>query len=244
MITDTMEKQVTTLRCYLGQLQTCNYLPGEISRVSYLDPDLDISTERYSALTRLGFRRSGKYVYRPCCPACQACQALRIPVRSFAPTRSQRRNWLRNRDVTVRHMPATFTEEHFRLYRCYQQERHPDSSMASSSRDEYMEFLACPGVTTEFIEFRCQGQLLAVSVIDQLDDGLSAVYTFFDPAQAGRGPGVFAVLWQISEACRRGLDWLYLGYRIRNCRKMSYKDNFRPCQILVDGNWQVLHPDK
>ena len=112
--------------------------------------------------------------------------------------------------------------------------------MASSSTEDYLDFLTCPNITTEFAELRIRDRLLAVAVYDCLDDGLSAVYTFFDPELSARGPGVYSVLWQIAEAENRGLDWLYLGYWIKNCRKMSYKDNFRPCQILVNGRWQNM----
>ena len=228
------------LYCYLGQQQRCNYVPDKVSQVAYLDPDCAMTTERYSELVRHGFRRSGQFVYRPSCPDCQACVTLRVPVRDFVMSRSQQRNWQRNRDITVRRLPPTYQPAHFSLYRRYQQQRHPDSSMATSSAEDYLDFLSCPGVTTEFTEFHVRDQLLAVAVYDCLDDGLSAVYTFFEPSFSARGPGVYAVLWQIAEAENRGLDWLYLGYWIKNCRKMSYKDNFRPCQILVNDTWQEL----
>ena len=235
-----MDRRTSKYYCYLGQQQRCSYLPYRISQVAYLDPDSDVSTEQYSELVKLGFRRSGRYVYRPSCPDCQSCQTLRIPTKEFVMSRSQQRNWRRNRDVAVHRLPPVFQQAHFSLYQRYQQQRHPDSNMASSSTEDYLDFLTCPNITTEFAELRIRDRLLAVAVYDCLDDGLSAVYTFFDPELSARGPGVYSVLWQIAEAENRGLDWLYLGYWIKNCRKMSYKDNFRPCQILVNGRWQNM----
>jgi len=155
----------------------------------------------------------------------------------FAPDRSQLRNLRDNGDVSVTLKPAIYNEEHYRLFCRYLSARHEDGGMANSSPEDFLGFLSSDWAETWFVEFRCQGTLVAVAVVDRLDAGLSAVYTFFDPAQRERGLGTLAVLWQVGEARRLGLDWVYLGFWIGDCRKMSYKDHFRPLQALLEGEW-------
>jgi arginine-tRNA-protein transferase len=131
-------------------------------------------------------------------------------------------------------------EEHFQLFQRYQRARHAEGGMADAGREAFMDFLGCAWSDTRFVEFRLGDDLLAVAVVDRLLGGLSAVYTFFDPRQSARGLGVFAVLWQVEEARRLGLDWLYLGYWIRDCRKMAYKSRYRPLEAWVDGVWREV----
>jgi arginine-tRNA-protein transferase len=133
---------------------------------------------------------------------------------------------------------AAFEEEHYRLFSRYLKARHAPGVMASSSREEYIEFLAANWVLTSFVEFRAGDTLLAVAVVDHLQDALSAVYTFYDPDCAERSLGVCAVLWQIEEARGLGLSWLYLGFWIEGCRKMAYKDRYRPLEALIEGQWR------
>ena len=185
-----------------------------------------------------GFRRSGEYVYRPRCSACRACIPARIPVNAFTPTRSQRRTWQRNQDLQITALPAAFSEEHFALYRRYIGARHPGGGMDVADPERYREFLFSAWSDTWCYEFRLGPRLLAVAVVDRLVRGFSAIYTFFDPSYAERGLGTYAVLWEIAEAQRLELAWLYLGYWIEECPKMSYKTRYRPLEIFRNGLWQ------
>jgi arginine-tRNA-protein transferase len=216
----------------------CSYLGGHQAITLFADPHMTMDTALYSALADLGFRRSGGHVYRPRCPNCQECLPVRIPVDAFQPDRSQRRTWARNQDLTVSVQPATFSEENYRLYRRYITSRHADGSMDIDDPEQYLSFLTSHWSDTHFVEFREQGRLLAVAVIDILEQGLSAVYTFFDPNERSRGLGTLAVLWQVEEVRRRALPWVYLGYLIESSPKMVYKTRFRPLQTFIQGRWQ------
>jgi arginine-tRNA-protein transferase len=189
-----------------------------------------------------GFRRSGEYVYRPHCVGCNACIPARVPVAQFKPRRVQRRTWKQNADVRVVRRPADYDLEHFALYRRYIAQRHPGGGMDSADPGQYLEFLTSSWCDTAFYEFRADSRLLAVAVVDHLWQGLSAVYTFFDPEEEARSLGTYAVLWEIEEARRRGLAFLYLGYWIKECPKMRYKGTFRPLQVYRDGCWQEAPP--
>jgi len=229
---------------YLSMPHPCSYLAGRMSTILFVDPQRILSAGEYGAFVRQGFRRSGDLIYRPHCQGCCACVAVRVPVREFAPTRGQRRVWSRNHDIEVVQKPARYEPSHFDLYRCYQAGRHPDSGMNDADPQKYIGFLASRQVETAFFELRADGRLLGVAVADVLPDGLSAVYTFYDPALPQRGLGVYAVLWEITEARRRGLDYLYLGYWIAESAKMSYKTNYRPVEMLQAGRWVPLHPSR
>jgi arginine-tRNA-protein transferase len=225
---------------YLSMPHPCSYLAGHMSTILFVDPQRILSEGEYGTFVRQGFRRSGDLVYRPHCQGCSACVAVRVPVREFAPTRGQRRVWERNRDIEVVRLPARFEQAHFDLYRRYQAGRHPDSGMNDADPQKYLGFLASRQVETAFFELRAQGRLLGVAVADVLPDGLSAVYTFYDPDLPQRGLGVYAVLWEMAETKQRGLDYLYLGYWIAESPKMSYKANYQPIEALQDGRWARL----
>lgn len=225
---------------YLSMPHPCSYLAGRSSTILFVDPQRLLTSSEYGLFVRQGFRRSGDLVYRPHCNGCQACVPVRLPVRAFRPSRSQRRTATRNTDLQVAIGPPRFSAEHFELYRRYQAGRHPESGMNDADPQKYLAFLASRQVRTEFVEFRARGNLLAVAVMDVLPDGLSAVYTFYDPDQPARGLGVQAVLWEINEAVRRGLDYLYLGYWIAESPKMSYKINYQPLEQLTGGHWLPL----
>lgn len=229
-----------TVRLYASPPHACAYLDEHEAITQFIDPSQAMNSQLYSQLVEVGFRRSGEYVYRPRCNSCQACRPARIPTGSFQPSRSQRRVWRRNQDLKVSAIPAGFREEHFTLYRRYIGARHAGGDMDVANPERYREFLLSSWGETWCYEFRLGPRLLAVAVIDRLVRGLSAVYTFFDPEYADRGLGTFAVLWEISAAQRSRLPWLYLGYWIEECPKMSYKSRFRPLEIYRDGLWQVL----
>lgn len=228
------------LLLYATPAHECSYLPRREAVTLFADPDHPKDPWLQGMLTRQGFRRSGVHLYRPRCPRCTACEAARVPVREFAPSRSQRRTWRANRDLSVHTLPQAYVEEHYELYARYVTARHAGGGMDEPSPTKYRDFLLCPWADTRLVEFRDDGRLLAVAVSDRLPDALSAVYTFFDPDATARGLGVQAVLWQIQAARDAGLDWLYLGYAIDGCRKMQYKYGFQPQERLRDGRWLRL----
>ncbi|MBW6477746.1 MAG: arginyltransferase [Chromatiales bacterium] len=228
------------LMFYISAQQPCSYLPGQQQLNLFADPNTRMDPALYSVLCELGFRRSGEYVYAPRCPSCQACLPVRLPVAEYRPNRSQRRNWRDNADLQVKLVEAQYHEEHFRLYQRYLLSRHPDGSMSETDPAQFQRFFGSSWSDTRYLEFRQQGQLLAVSVVDLLRDGLSAVYTFFDPDAQQRGLGVYAVQWMIAETARRGLSHLYLGYLIHDCDKMAYKARYRPLEVFRQGSWQEL----
>jgi leucyl-tRNA---protein transferase len=233
--------QERQLALYLTAEHPCSYLEGLRARTLFVDPLARLDTLTYQALVDQGFRRSGSHVYRPACRGCTQCVPVRIPVADFRPDRSQRRNWQRNApDMRLVHTPAVFQPGHFALYLRYLASRHPDGGMADdTSAESYRRFLVDAwGGETHFLELRLGDRLVAVAVTDRLAQGLSAVYTFFDPELADRGPGTFAVLAQIEVTRRLGLPYLYLGYWIGACRKMAYKDRFRPVEAWDGRAWR------
>jgi leucyl-tRNA---protein transferase len=229
-----------TIRLYMSPAHPCAYLQERDAITQFIDPKQTINSRMYSQLVDAGFRRSGGYVYRPRCSACQACIPVRIPVKAFSQSRSQRRTWERNQDLHINFIPAQFSEEHFMLYRRYIAARHSAGGMDSTEPERYREFLLSAWSDTWCYEFRLGPRLLAVAVIDRLIPGFSAVYTYYDPAYTERSLGTFAVLWEIAEVQRLDLSWLYLGYWIKECPKMSYKTRYRPLEIFRNGLWQSL----
>lgn len=217
--------------------QKCGYLPDKLSTSLFVDPTAIISKETYSSLSNLGFRRSGKHFYRPHCEDCQACTPIRINAALFTPTKSQKRILKKNNNIKIHILPAGFHEDHYLLYEKYLHSRHADGDMFPPSRSQYRSFLVDGHSCTQFIEFSLDGQLCAVAVCDQLDDGLSAIYTFFDPDYPALSLGKFAILWQIEEAKKRNLKYSYLGYFIKDCRKMAYKNQYSPFEARINNQW-------
>ncbi len=226
-----------TLVFYATPEHPCSYLDDRLATTMFVDPKADVDQALYTRLSQLGFRRSGHHYYKPRCNGCNACIPVRIPVNSFQPTRSQKRTWNRNQDLECIHKPPVFSQEHFALYQRYINARHQDGDMYPPTLDQYESFLMEAREDTSFVEIRDGSQLLAVAVTDSTMDGLSSIYTFFEPTEQKRALGVYGILWQIAEAKNRDLPYLYLGYWIRNCDKMSYKTQYRPIEVLVRDNW-------
>jgi len=231
---------LATLQFYATAPYPCSYLTDRAARSQVATPSHLIDARVYSELVRLGFRRSGAFTYRPYCDHCHACVPVRVPVKEFRPTRSQRRA-MKDRDkMTVVRRDLAYDAAHYALYLRYQRTRHPGGGMDQDSREQYQHFLLHSNVDTDLYEFREEGQLRIVSLVDRLDDGLSSVYTFFDPEPPTASYGTYSILWQI-ELCRTlGLDYLYLGYWIQESPKMAYKATFRPIEGLVNGQWGRL----
>lgn len=228
---------LSNLKLFATAPHPCSYLEDEEATTVFIDPLAKIDAALYSELSELGFRRSGSHLYRPHCANCQACISCRIPVNQFRPSRSQRRCAKRNQDLTVNFIDDINTDEHYALYQQYINTRHRDGDMYPPTRAQYESFLSREWGVTRYIEYRCAEALVGVAVCDVLDDGLSAVYTFFADDLAPRSLGVFAILVQIEQAKRLGLSYVYLGYWIRESRKMAYKTQYRPLQMLINKRW-------
>ena len=186
----------------------------------------------------MGFRRSGDHIYRPHCAKCNACVPSRVVTSEFQRSKSQERVWRRNGDLTITEVDTIDCNEAYDLYRRYIEGRHADGDMYPPDRDQYSSFLNNGLGCTRYFEFRHDDKLIAILVTDQMLDGLSAIYTFYDPTEERRSLGTLAVLFQIEEARRLALDYVYLGYWIQNCGKMNYKARFGPLELLQEGSWQ------
>ncbi|MEH6579452.1 MAG: arginyltransferase [Amphritea sp.] len=227
-----------TLHFYATPEHECSYLEGFEAKTLFVDPQEIITTDAYSQLSDLGFRRSGKHVYRPYCSNCQACISVRVEAKNFQPSKSQKRIWNKNRDLSVASVPAQFYQEYYDLYAKYINARHADGDMYPPTPEQFSTFLIENNQKGCFYEFRdATGKLVGLAVSDHLNQGISAIYTFFDPEQTSRSLGTFAIIWQIKEVQRMDLEYLYLGYWIRECRKMSYKVAYHPLEMLLHGQW-------
>ena len=220
----------------------CSYLEGEEAVTQFLDPELAFGGDVAERLAEMGFRRSGSHTYKPSCPGCNACIPLRVRVNDFHPNRTQRKILNRNKDVSISLTAPETNLEYYRLYRRYINERHSDGDMYPPSAKQFSEFLGADSGYTRFWNFRENDTLLGVAVTDHFPGALSSVYSFFrtEPVYERRSLGVYFVLRQLLGAKRAGLPYLYLGYYIRECRKMSYKTGFPPAEQLVGQEWQNL----
>lgn len=218
----------------------CSYLAKKNASSVFVHPSFTLDTTVYSQLIEQGFRRSGDEVYAPHCPTCSDCIPARLLVDKFQPSRSQKRCIKKNLQTKVIVKPAQFEQAHFDLYLRYQNHKHSGGNMADSSEEDYINFLSSHWCNTLFVEFLIDEKLVAVAIVDLLDNALSAVYTFFDPDFSSNSLGTYAVLWQQIHAKEMGLEFVYLGYWIEECQKMSYKKQFQPIQGFIDKEWRLI----
>ena len=240
------DAQLQKLQFYVTTGYSCGYLPNKLAQSLIASPQHLIDASVYSGLIRQGFRRSGKFAYRPHCETCNECIPVRVVLKDFVANRSQNRAFKQHQDLSVSILPIDFSEEHYKLYAAYQMARHaslePDKEQktAQDEIDQYINFLCQSNVESVMAEFRDNGELKMVSVIDIVNDGISAVYTFYETKDAKSSYGTYNVLWQIEWAKSLNLPYLYLGYWIRDSKKMAYKQNYAPLEKLIDGEWLNL----
>lgn len=217
----------------------CPYLTEQKSKTIFLSPEIHADGLLYTALINQGFRRSGDHVYRPNCDTCKACISVRIPVDSFQHSRSQKRVFSKGSMIKVSTTPAKFTPEHYKMFEAYINCRHKDGDMYPASEKQYKEFLLCDWLETEYLNFYDirNSQLIATLVYDRVQDGYSAVYTFFDPNYSQFSLGKLAILKLIEKAKSNRVPYVYLGYWIKESQKMSYKGQYRPLECFVENRW-------
>ncbi len=231
---------IATLQFYTTAPYSCSYLKSTVARSQVATPSHAINQTTYSNLVSKGFRRSGSFTYRPLCETCKECIPVRINTSNFILRKSQKRAWKKHQPLSTRIIKPYFNQEHYSLYSKYQSLRHSGGGMDSDSKEQYKQFLLQSHVNSLLIEFRDKQTLKMVSIIDKLDDGISSVYTFFDPEDKGSSYGIYSILWQIEYCKSLELPKLYLGYWIKNSQKMTYKIRFQPLEGLVDGKWSKL----
>ena len=232
-----MRDEMGQKQFFLTPGHECSYLEGREARTLFLDPRDNHSPDTYMRMTQVGFRRSGGHLYRPHCARCRACVPTRVPVERFKLTRRFRRILSKNQDAETRIEPAAFSAEVYDLYARYIAGRHGDGDMYPPSPEQFRAFLLASWSETLFLSTYVDGELVSVAATDVLSQGLSAIYTFFDPRLSQRSLGVHSVLQQIEECRRRNLTHLYLGYWIKDARKMRYKTEYRPVELLVNQRW-------
>lgn len=236
----TIEDPGKQLRLFSTAPHSCSYLDDMEASTLFIDPSQDITPEDYSYLSERGFRRSGNYIYKPNCSNCHSCISIRIPVKEYKFSRSERRILNKNKDLKVFQSSHIFTEDCYKLYADYICERHSDGDMYPPTQEQYENFLNNGIGCTHYYLFTLEESIKAVAVVDLLRDGLSAIYTFYDPHDDARSLGSLAVLWQIQYAKRLGLDYVYLGYWVKDCQKMNYKTRFKPAEIYFNKRWMQL----
>ncbi|MEZ5996238.1 MAG: arginyltransferase [Hyphomonadaceae bacterium] len=235
------------LRFFLTAPAPCPYLPGRKERKVFTALDGADAGMLHDALTNVGFRRSQNIAYRPSCEGCEACISARVPVERFEFTRRWRKIMLRNADLTRALRPAAATQEQFGLLRLYLSSRHAEGGMADMSFSDYAAMVEETAVHTHIVEYRYSdgarhGALAGAALVDALGDGLSMVYSFFDPREQRRSLGAYTILDHIQQARAAGFGHLYLGYWIPGSEKMNYKADFRPLEVLLGGEWRPYEP--
>jgi arginyl-tRNA--protein-N-Asp/Glu arginylyltransferase len=231
------------LQFYVTTPYKCGYLPNKLAQSLIAAPHHLVDADVYGGLIQQGFRRSGKFAYRPHCENCSACIPVRVILNEFVPTRSQKRAYKQHADLTAHIMPLNYSETHFELYSSYQELRHMDEDLSNQNEtkndaEQYRQFLCQSNVESLMVEFKdAKNQIKIVSVIDVVSDGISAVYTFYDALETKASYGTYSIMWLAEWTENLGLPYLYLGYWISDSSKMAYKQHFKPQEKLIYGEW-------
>ncbi len=226
---------------YRTSSQPCPYVGGRIERKIITELGAPGAATLYNDLSRAGFRRSHQLAYRPACPSCSACRPVRIDAGLFAASRSHRRLAQINADLTILEIEPIASVEQYRLFMRYQYARHGDSDMAGMSFGDYRAMIEDSPVDTLLIALRDpSGKLMGICLTDELDDGVSAVYSFYEPDEKRRSLGTWLVLALIERVRHLGQRYVYLGYWIEESRKMGYKTRFRPLEALGPVGWAPM----
>ena len=234
------KKVLEEIQFYVTTKYSCGYIDGQDAQSIVATPYKVVNSQIFNSLITKGFRRSGQYVYKPNCPDCSACIPIRLLASNFNPSRSQKRVKKYLDNLSVKLLPLTFDEEHYNLYVDYQNKRHPNSSESEDDTADYNDFLVRSNVNSKLVEFRLNNQLKIVSIIDIIDDGISAVYTFYDCSDKKLSLGTISIIWLLEFCKKENLSFLYLGYWIYESQKMKYKINFKPYELMIKGVWKEV----
>jgi leucyl-tRNA---protein transferase len=235
-MTSPIDSALQKIQFYVTAPYTCSYLSNQLAQSIIATPQHLVDGHQYSGLIQQGFRRSGKFVYRPHCENCNACIPVRLPVTDFQETRSQKRAYKQHGDLVANVATLSFDEAHFELYKAYQIGRH-EGTEQDETAEQYRNFLVQSNVDSLFVSFSLNDTVKIVSVVDIVEDGVSAVYTFYDTTDTKASYGTYSIMWLIDWCKQLNLPYLYLGYWIKNSQKMAYKENFTPQEALIDGEW-------
>ena len=234
------KKVLEEIQFYVTTKYSCGYIDGQDAQSIVATPYKVVNSQIFNSLITKGFRRSGQYVYKPNCTDCSACIPIRLLASNFNPSRSQKRVKKYLDNLSVKLLPLTFDEEHYNLYVDYQNKRHPNSSESEDDTSDYNDFLVRSNVNSKLVEFRLNNQLKIVSIIDIIDDGISAVYTFYDCSDKKLSLGTISIIWLLEFCKKENLSFLYLGYWIYESQKMKYKINFKPYELMIKGVWKEV----
>ena len=232
------KKVLEKIQFYVTTNYSCGYISKREARSIVATPYKRINKKNYGHLIKRGFRRSGQYVYKPDCKECTACIPIRLNVNNFILSKSQKRVKKSLKDLTVKVLPLEFNEEHYKLYVKYQKNRHRLQNQSEDDISDYNDFLIRSNVDSKLLEFRIDEELKLVTIIDVVEDGISAVYTFFDSETPKKSFGTYSILWLLEWCKNKNEQYIYLGYWIGESQKMRYKTNFKPYELLIDGSWQ------
>ena len=226
------------IQFYTTTEYNCSYIDKMDAQSLVLTPRRSINQNIFQDLIQKGFRRSGQYIYKPNCKSCSACIPIRLAVQKFLSTRTQRKTYKKHAYLIVQETPLIFNQEHFNLYLKYQNNRHSFIKNDKSDLDDFKDFLIKSNVRSKLFEFWDGDLLKIVSIVDIMNDGISAVYTFFDPDDEKVSYGTYSIIWLINWCKTQQLKYMYLGYWIGECTKMKYKTNFKPYELYIKGYWQ------
>lgn len=232
------------IKLYQSVDSPCNYLEGLQSSSLIVDPDLPITQELTTVMSQMGYRRSGNMLYKPQCKGCNACQSSRIRLKDFKPSKSQKRIISKAKYLDFHVRECTFNEDDYRLYHKYIELRHSDGDMYPPDKTQYASFLCKNHGFNYFLETKFEDKTIAICQFDSLSDGLSAVYTFFDPDYESLSLGTVSILQLISLSRKVGYPYVYLGYYIQNCQKMNYKSKYQPLELYLEGSWKEFVSDQ